>query len=83
MFEKLNFEKIQNADFLKENFYISLPDFSDLKQEKLLFFVFRGRHGVPTVQELEVGKARMGFGSNKQRGVRKNANEVHNYCTAE
>ena len=25
----------------------------------------------------------MGFGSNKQRGVRKNANEVHNYCTAE
>ena len=25
----------------------------------------------------------MGFGSNKQIGVRKNANEVHNYCTAD
>ena len=23
------------------------------------------------------------FGTNEQRGVRKNANEVHNYCTAE
>ncbi len=36
-FENLNFKKIENGDFLKENFYISLPDFSYIKAEKVLF----------------------------------------------
>lgn len=38
-FKKLNLENIKNADFLEENFYISLPDFLKIKEEKTLFKV--------------------------------------------
>ena len=37
IFENLSFENIKNGEFLKENFYISLPDFSCIKEEKVLF----------------------------------------------
>lgn len=36
-FENLSFHIIKNGDFLKENFYIYLPVFSGIKEEKVLF----------------------------------------------
>lgn len=61
-FEKLNFEKIQNADFLKENFYISLPDFSNLKQEKLLF-------SAPDALEIKIIKRSLYDGSEDNAAI--------------
>ena len=36
-FENLSFHIIKNGEFLKDEFYISLPDFSKIREEKTLF----------------------------------------------
>ena len=36
-FENLTFQSVTNGDFLKGKFYLSLPNFSGIKQEKTLF----------------------------------------------
>ena len=36
-FENLCFESIKNSEFLKDNFYLLLPDFSKINEEKILF----------------------------------------------